>query len=732
MVLPVPPALVPVPAALRNQLSVKGVAINGVLLPAEPYLNFITGVTGVDNPNFVVNGEVVGSLDLTVEGGGGGGGVTGTGLWYSTSSALNPAAVGFSGDVVLGALSGGNIPTTVAKIQNQPVLNSVPSSANLFIYNTGTWVPTAITGDVSLGANGATTVKGLQNQPVSVLTPGSANVLVYNTGGAGWVPTTISKDISINASGLATLVAIDGTALPAPTGTGTILTFTGSALTWGAAGGSGINQLLGDVLAGPGTGAQTGVVVGIRGVSVPSPSGSNTNLQYNAGAFSWAPSPSGVTWANDLPTSSNTHQYVSGISGGSGMGGLVTLSDGSHNLSLTMVSSTVVTAPNLTITGAAAFSTNNAGSVTITGGGATSAYAGNVSLLGGAGVTGGNVNLTGGSGEGEGGGVINITGGSDAAAGEGGGIILTTGANTNGFGISGSITLQTPNVGTNLGSSGNIFITGGSGCDNSGPTGNSGSGTNLYFTSGDAGSQTGTSTTTPAAAGAINFTTGSGGASTSATSGAANGGDAGGFSWLGGNGGQTLGTAAQVAGNGGGFSWTGGQGGQAPNSADANAGNGGGFIWIAGDGGVNGDDESGSPGSFWFQSGNIGAADGALSNFQVGAGAIGGMLVGPTCLPWRWAVTNINNPSTSYSLSNSQASNFVITIQGSLSGDTTVIFPGIAGDWIVNLENLTLGIHTLKFSNGAGNTGTLTSSSVTSTKNLFPIHCDGPSQISIG
>jgi hypothetical protein len=238
---------VPVPAALRNQLSVKGIAINGVLLPAEPYVNFITGVTGVDNPNFVVNGEVVGSLDLTVSGGGGGGSVTGTGLWYSTSGTLNPAAVGFSGDVFLGALSGGNIPSTVQKIQNHAVSSATPLSANLFIYNTGTWTPTALSGDVT-----------------------------------------------VNAAGVTTVGALAGVTLPAPSGSNTVLTFSGGSLFWTAGGGSGITQLTTDVLAGPGSGSQVATVVGLRGNNVPAPSGSNTVLQWSGSVFTWASTASGT------------------------------------------------------------------------------------------------------------------------------------------------------------------------------------------------------------------------------------------------------------------------------------------------------------------------------------------------------------------------------------------------------------------------------------------------------
>lgn len=60
-----------------EQLLIKLIAYNGTPLPAQSYLNFTSG-TGppVDNPNFAVDGQVVGATDVPL-GGGGGGGSTG-------------------------------------------------------------------------------------------------------------------------------------------------------------------------------------------------------------------------------------------------------------------------------------------------------------------------------------------------------------------------------------------------------------------------------------------------------------------------------------------------------------------------------------------------------------------------------------------------------------------------------------------------------------------------------
>lgn len=59
------------------------------------------------------------------------------------------------------------------------------------------------------------------------------------------------------------------------------------------------------------------------GISAPLPSGSNTVLTYNGGAYTWANAGGAVTWANDLAGSSSTHQYIASISGSAGGGGTV-------------------------------------------------------------------------------------------------------------------------------------------------------------------------------------------------------------------------------------------------------------------------------------------------------------------------------------------------------------------------------------------------------------------------
>src|SRR5271154_607563 len=64
------------------------------------------------------------------------------------------------------------------------------------------------------------------------------------------------------------VIGIQGEPVPAPFGTNTLLSWTGSVLTWVAGGGGsgGITQLTGDVTACPGSGSVSSMVVGIDGV----------------------------------------------------------------------------------------------------------------------------------------------------------------------------------------------------------------------------------------------------------------------------------------------------------------------------------------------------------------------------------------------------------------------------------------------------------------------------------
>jgi len=86
--------------------------------------------------------------------------------------------------------------------------------------------------------------------------------------------------------------------------------------------------------AGPITAFRASTIVGIQGPAGPQgPAGGGAS----------------VTWANDLSSSTNTNQYVSGISGILGTGGTITIGDGVHNTTLAGVASAQSLAPQLTL-----------------------------------------------------------------------------------------------------------------------------------------------------------------------------------------------------------------------------------------------------------------------------------------------------------------------------------------------------------------------------------------------
>jgi predicted heme/steroid binding protein len=181
-----------VPTALE-QLLIKQVAVNGVPFQSEGWINFTGSVTGTDNPGFTVNGVVVGATNVAITGGGGGGSPTGTGLYYTTLGVMNPAAVGFSGDVSLSALSAGNVPTTLVAIQTHPVIAPSPSIGNVLAYVFGeptAWRSTASGGDIT-GPYTALNVAYLQGNLLTAPSPSAGQVLMWTAGDTpAWKPQT--------------------------------------------------------------------------------------------------------------------------------------------------------------------------------------------------------------------------------------------------------------------------------------------------------------------------------------------------------------------------------------------------------------------------------------------------------------------------------------------------------------------------------------------------------------
>jgi hypothetical protein len=98
-------------------------------------------------------------------------------------------------------------------------------------------------------------------------------------------------------------------------------------------------------------------VTGVQGIAVPSPSGTNTLLTYNSGAYSWSTNSATVTWANDLVGSTNSNQYVAAISGNAGAGGTIPVNattlqfaSGQSSPAINQASTSAANGQNLTIT----------------------------------------------------------------------------------------------------------------------------------------------------------------------------------------------------------------------------------------------------------------------------------------------------------------------------------------------------------------------------------------------
>jgi len=221
--------------------------------------------------------------------------VTGTGLWYSASGALNSAAVQCSGDTTCSAaLSGGNLPITVTQIHGA----SVPAAGSLTIGNvlqvSGSSTTLAYA-PVNL-AGGANFITG--NLPVGNFAPGtSAQVLMSNaTPATTW--TTLTGDTTISATGVTATTKINGIAITGTPAVGNQPVATSvSSSTWSAlnlAGGA--NYVTGNL-------------------PIANVAGNSSGLQYltsNSGTNAWA-----AITAASLPTIALTGQVTGSASGGS-------------------------------------------------------------------------------------------------------------------------------------------------------------------------------------------------------------------------------------------------------------------------------------------------------------------------------------------------------------------------------------------------------------------------------
>jgi hypothetical protein len=271
--------------------------------------------------------------------------VTGTGIWYSASGTLHSAAVTLNGDVVQGAISGSNVPLTLATSGVSAGTYGSGSLVPIFTIDAKGRVTVATTATVAAplaSATGllSTTLGGtglsaptahtfLLGEGASAVTPlslGDAQIVVGQTG-ADPAAKTVSGDGTLADTGALTVTGIRGTSVPSPPGTGTtVLTDTSGAYSWtslpsasavtgtglwfstSATLGSAAIALGGDVSQGALSGTTLPItVLSLDGHALPALSGSGY-LQWTGSAFALT-NPSGTITA---PTGSGLWHVTAG------------------------------------------------------------------------------------------------------------------------------------------------------------------------------------------------------------------------------------------------------------------------------------------------------------------------------------------------------------------------------------------------------------------------------------
>ena len=170
-------------------LGVKQVYLSGAPLPQRPIINLVSGFTAADNP----------SLDST--------------------------------DVVA---TGGSGAAGVVFVQNAGLAlttrNTINFNAPLVATDNGSFARS----DVTLGVGGA------------------GQVLITNASSSAAAWETVSGDATLTSAGVVTVTGIRGNSVPSPSGTSTVLTWTGSVLAWQAGGGGSSSSPGAIVVAAPG------------------------------------------------------------------------------------------------------------------------------------------------------------------------------------------------------------------------------------------------------------------------------------------------------------------------------------------------------------------------------------------------------------------------------------------------------------------------------------------------
>lgn len=367
-------------------------------------------------------------------------GVTGTGLVYSSSSTLHGAAVTFTGDISAVSLSGNNLPITVTAIQGNAVSNNNPAAANLLVWQTaagGSWVPVAMSGDVSITSLGAAKVLAIQNNTVTSGALVKGNLLIA-TSTSNWASTAVTGDVAFSTStpGATTVGALQ--AFPVSNATPTASQFlfsngstwapssvvSGSGLWYQASGSihSAAIALTADVFQGALSGNNVPLTV-VRIQTIPVSSTTPTAgqvLVFNSP--DWTP----TSFSADVSLNASGQTYVCSISGANDGAGTIPMGNGVTNLSFLQDASTQLTPPTLSYTASAGYS---AASVS----GAGAAY----NIKAGAGTVASSGTAAGGAG-----GPLNLSSGAGAAG---------LGSNQNG-GNGGTITLNAMGGGAATGS----------------------------------------------------------------------------------------------------------------------------------------------------------------------------------------------------------------------------------------------------------------------------------------
>lgn len=190
--------------------------------------------------------------------------------------------------VASGDLTGTASRQRVIGLQGYPIADLAPNLNQVLEWNGLSWTPGDQTpevfwgGDLAGSGNSYQVVTGIRGFSVPYPS-GSSTMLTWNGSTFSWQNTFAAAGDLTGSSATQTVVGLQGIPLPTPTGTNTYLNWNGSIFSWGTVSGGGSFTAGGDLTGS--SSAQT--VIGIRGHSVPAPSGSNNFLNWNGSSLSW-------------------------------------------------------------------------------------------------------------------------------------------------------------------------------------------------------------------------------------------------------------------------------------------------------------------------------------------------------------------------------------------------------------------------------------------------------------